>query len=120
MIASGSSTARVVGGHDRHVGEPPRHRAHLGALAAVAVAAAAEHHDQPPAADELARRPQHVLERVGRVGVVDEHREGLAALDGSKPPGHARRPRDARARRASCGQPQQLAHGDHAERGWTG
>ena len=40
---------------------------------------------------ELARRPQHVVERVGRVRVVDEHGEGLALVDGLEAAGHARR-----------------------------
>ncbi len=53
--------ARVVGGHDRDVGEPRRDLAHQRALAAVAVAAGAEHADHaapaaaaPRGAEEIA------------------------------------------------------------------
>ena len=38
-----------------------------------------------------ARGAQDVLQRVGRVGVVDEHREALALVDGLEAPGHAAR-----------------------------
>ena len=44
----------------------------IGPLAPVPVAAAAEHHDEPPAG-ERAQRRERALERVGRVGVVAEH-----------------------------------------------
>ena len=71
--------ARVVRGHEHAIGQPPRGIAHQRALAAVAVAARAEDHVQPTARD-LARRAQHVLERVGRVGVVHEHAEVLALV----------------------------------------
>ena len=74
--------ARVVGGDDGDVGEPVGDLAHQRALVAVAVAAAAEDADQPsPGGRDLARGSEHVLERVGRVGVVDEDRERLALVD---------------------------------------
>src|SRR5438270_861254 len=41
--------ARIVVGDDDEIGQPRRHRAHLGPLADVAVAAGAEDDDQPPA-----------------------------------------------------------------------
>ena len=88
--------ARVVGCDDGDVGQAPHDRAHQRPLAAIAVAAASEDADQAPGGD-LARRPQHVLEPVRRVGVVDEHREGLAGVDRLEPPGHARDGREARA-----------------------
>ena len=40
--------ARVVGGDDRQVGVARRDLAHERPLAAIAIAAAAEHDDQPP------------------------------------------------------------------------
>ena len=57
---------------------------------------------------ELARGAQHVLERVGRVRVVDEHREGLALVDRLEAAGHAagarqRRRRSSRRRRRARG-----------------
>ena len=64
--------ARVVGGDDREVRQPRRDLAHHRPLAAVAVAARAEHDDQPPGR-QLARRQQHLLQRVRLVRVVDEH-----------------------------------------------
>ena len=57
------------------------------ALRAVAVAAAAEDDGQAPAGQgpQLA---EHLLEGVGRVGVVDEHAEVLAALHRLQAAGH--------------------------------
>ena len=49
MIAVRVLGARVVGGDDGEVGEPGADRAHQRPLVAVAVAAAAEDADQPPA-----------------------------------------------------------------------
>ena len=89
MIASGSSLRGLSEVTTATSASRRATVAHLRALAAVAVAAAAEHDQQAPAVHELAGRAQHVVERVGRVGVVDDHREGLAAVD---------RPRSARAR----------------------
>ena len=72
-----------------------------GPLAAVAVAAGAEDADDARrGADQLARGAQHVLERVGRVGVVDEHGEVLTLLDGLEAAGHAHA--RARAPRPAC------------------
>ncbi len=64
--------AGVVRGEDRRVGVLHGDVRHLGPLGAVAVAAAAAHHEHPlPRAPDLAQRPQHVFERIGRVGVID-------------------------------------------------
>ena len=48
-MAAGSSRARIVVGDDGDVGQPAGDLAHQRALALVAVAAGAEHHDQPAA-----------------------------------------------------------------------
>ena len=80
--------ARVVGGDDRDVGEVARDPAHHRPLLAVAVAAAAEDADDAPGV-ELARGREHVLERVGRVRVVDDDRERLPLVDGLEATGDA-------------------------------
>ena len=72
--------------------DPPHQRP----LAAVAVAAGAED-DREPAVAEPAGGADHVLERVGSVGIVDDHREGLACVDRLEAAGHARRPTRSRA-----------------------
>ena len=79
-IASGSSDARIVGGRDRDVGERARDPTHRLALAAVAVAAAAEHEDDL-AVGQLPHGREQARERVLRVRVVDEDRVGLSGLD---------------------------------------
>ena len=80
--------ARVVGGDDGEVGQARGDLAHQRALVAVAVAAAAEHADAAAARrSSSARRAEDVLQRVGRVGVVDEHGERLALLDRLEAPG---------------------------------
>ena len=80
MIASGSSDRGLsevtTAISDSSAPGPPHQRALLG----VSVAAAAEHRDQPMTG-QPARRCEHVLERVRRVGVVDDHAEGLALVD---------------------------------------
>ena len=81
MIASGSSERGLSEVTIAAVGEPRGDLAHQRALAAVAVAAGAETHDHAARASSAARGLQHVLERVGRVRVVDEHGEGLALVD---------------------------------------
>src|SRR4051812_2846601 len=72
--------ARVVRGDDHDVGVVARDCAHERPLRAVAVAAGAEDDDHA-AGGERARGAQHVVERVRRVGVVDEHGERLALVD---------------------------------------
>ena len=82
--------ARVVVGDDHAVGAFFRDRRHLRALAAIAVAAAAEHAGQA-AGRVLAQARQRLLERVGRVRVVDDHQRlavvaaGLTISTGSEP-----------------------------------
>ncbi len=67
--------------------------AHDRALAAVAVAAAAEHHAEARAGlEQLARGGEHVLERVRGVGVVDHHQERLAGLHALEAPRDGRDP----------------------------
>ena len=62
--------------------------AHLRPLAAVAVAAGAEHDDQPsPRTSRAARSP--FSQRLGRVRVVHQHAEALALVDRLEPAGHA-------------------------------
>ena len=82
--------ARVVGGHDRQVGEPRPDLPHQRALAGVAVAARAEDDDHAALGDR-ARRQQDVLERARLVRVVDDDGERLALVDRLEAPGHARR-----------------------------
>ena len=88
MIASGSSLRGLSEVTSTRSASRARRVAHQRALAAVAVAARAEHHVQPAPRD-LARRAQHVLERVGRVRVVHEHAEVLALVDRLEAAGHA-------------------------------
>ena len=93
-IAAGSSLRGLSSVTMAHVGEARGRRAHQRALAAVAVAAGAEHHVQP-ARGMRAQRGQQPLQRVRRVGVVHIDR------------GAVRQPRRqlhaGRARRAGCG-----------------
>ena len=88
--------------------------AHQRTLAAVAVAARADDADDAPAR-ELARGTQHVLERVGLVRVVDDHRERLPLLHGLEPARHAaHRLEPARDRRVV--DPEQARRCERAER----
>ena len=59
-------------------------RAHDRPLAAVAVAAAAEDDDEP-ACDEGPQRRERLLQRVGLVGVIDEHRRAGLVADALEP-----------------------------------
>ena len=97
MIALRVFAARVVAGDDHLVGERARDAAHQRALAAVAVAAAAEHAHELAVRvprgrcsrrHELAQRAQHLLERVGRVRVVDDDERLRAAAVALDAPGH--------------------------------
>ena len=68
--------ARVVVGDDDDVGAARRGLAHERPLVRVAVAAGAEHDDQPArSAQRRAARPAAALDRVGLVRVVDEREE---------------------------------------------
>ena len=85
--------ARVVGGDDHAAGQPGRDRAHLRPLAAVAVAAAAEHADQLAAARlrQGLQCRQRLVQRIRRVGVVHHHLRQLAAVaDALHAAGHRR------------------------------
>ncbi len=115
MIASGSSVRGLSEVTTATSARPRATSAHLRALAAVAVAAAAEHHDETPTlGHELAGRAQHVVERVGRVRVVDDHLERLAPRrPASKRPGTPGHRGDA-AGHGVVGEAEQLADGDDA------
>ena len=105
--------ARVVAGDEHFIGQPRGGRAHQRALAFVAVAAAAEHGPEPPAARRRQRAQglQGFFQRVGRVGVV-HHGQRLA---GSGNLLHAaRHGGQAAARTRGGGQRHaQRAHGGH-------
>ena len=77
--------ARIVVGDDRLVGQLAGDGAHLRTLALVAVAAAAEDHDEPVlriGTQRLQRRPQ----RIGGVGIVHEHRRAIMLGHEFQPP----------------------------------
>ena len=85
----GILAARVVGGDDDEIAQPSGHRAHERPLGPIAVAAAAEHRDQP-AAGQRPRRLEQVAQRVVGVGVVDDDRHPvLVARNDLKASGHA-------------------------------
>src|SRR3954452_5068493 len=105
--------ARVVRRDDHDVGLVAGDRAHERPLRAVAVPAGAEHDDEAPAR-ERARGAQHVVERVGRVGVVDEHRERLALVDRLEAARHAHGPGEAVGDRRIV-EPQRARRGHRAE-----
>ena len=100
----GILAARVVGGDDRDVGELGGELAHQRPLAAVAVAAGTDDDDDAVPVRELARRAQHLLERVGLVRVVDDDVERLAGVDRLEAAGHAAHRLEAAAgsRRQRC------------------
>ena len=85
----------VVARDDRQVRRRGRGRPHQRALAAIAVAPAAEHDDEHGRGPARAR-PGGRPEAVGRVRVVDEDGEWLTFLDRLQPPGHAGQPFDPR------------------------
>src|SRR3954471_6798415 len=72
----GGLRARVVGRHDRHVGALGGHAPHQRPLAAISITTATEDADHPRGG-QFTGCAQHVLQRIGRVGVVDEHGERL-------------------------------------------
>ena len=86
--------ARVVVGDHEHVGQPGRDLAHHRALARVAVAAGADHDDQPTGR-QRAQRGQRGLDGVGLVGVVDDHVEVLPGVDPLESAGDAAGPAPA-------------------------
>ena len=88
MIAQWILAARVVRGDDDHVGKVAGDLAHQRALLTVAVAAGPEDHDHAPFG-ELTCRPEHVVERVRLMGVVDHDGEGLPFVDRFESARHA-------------------------------
>ena len=79
----------VAGGHNK-IAAFARGLAHLGALGAVAIAAAAEKRDHARAGSRghLAGERGEVAQRVVGVRVVDDHRERLARIDGLEAAGN--------------------------------
>ena len=71
--------ARIIGGNEDAIGEPRRNRAHERPLGRIAIAARAEHHREAarPRRGDRTQRLQHVLERIGRVRVVDHHERSI-------------------------------------------
>ena len=106
MMAAGSSLRGLSEVTTATSARAGRGGAHGRPLGGVAVAAAAEHHEHP-ACGGLAGRRQGLGQAVGRVGVVDDHGEGLAGVDRLEAAGHrrggrrARRPRWRRRCRAA-------------------
>ena len=96
----GIFAARIVVGDDGEIGLGDGDLAHLGALALVAVAAAAEHHDEP-VLDIGTQGVERLGERVGRMGIVDEDRRAAARRAGQiEPPARASQRRQASAARS--------------------
>ena len=81
--------ARVVVGHDQQVCPACGELAHHRALAAVAIAAAPEH-DEQPATGERSQRSQRAGDGGRFVAVVDDGEERLAGVDSLHPAGHGR------------------------------
>ena len=100
----GLLAARIVVGHQREVGEARGDLAHHRPLAAVAVAAAAEHHDQL-ALGERPQGRQHRLQRLGLVGVVDIDRRAASCGGPRAAAGPARRSGSPAPRRARATSP---------------
>jgi hypothetical protein len=98
----GRLEARVVAGDHHVLGLLDRDRAHQRPLAGVAVAAAAEHAPQLPAPLDRERpeRRERLLQRIGRVGVVDHHLGPgrVGAGDPLHAPRHWRQPGAGRGR----------------------
>ena len=89
MIAAGSSLRGLSDVRTTTLRASGCRLAHRRPLGAVAVAAAAEHHQRRVSATASSRAAsQHLLEPVGRVGVVDDDAERLALVDRLEPAGH--------------------------------
>ena len=113
-IAAGSSVRGLSSVTISDVGEPGGDRAHDRPLAGVAVAAGAEDDDDLPVG-ERAQGGEHGLDRVGLVGVVDDHGEVLAGVDPLQPARHSPAGRDA-ARDLVRVEAGQRRRGDRGER----
>ena len=80
--------ARIVVGHDRDVSLLDRNATHDRALALVAIAAAAEHRNQPARRE----RPAGIERRGKRLGlmrIVDDGEPAVSFPDDLEPAGHA-------------------------------
>ena len=99
MIVAGSSLRGLSDVTTATLRAGGRGRAHRRPLGAVAVAAGAEHHQDAMSGGHLARRVEHTLETVGRVGVVDDDAERLALVDRLEPPRHRSSVAEARGDR---------------------
>ena len=77
-IAGRIFASGIVVGDDHQVGEPARNPAHLRPLALVTVASGSEQRDQSTL-DVRPKRCNRSLERVGRMRIVDVHRDPIAA-----------------------------------------
>lgn len=112
--------ARVVAGHDHRVGALLRDAAHERPLGAVAVAAAAEHAPQAPAAllRHGAQRLQGLLERIGRVGVVHGHQGPVRLVDELHAARHGRELCAQAQRACSSGMPSARRLATTASRLW--
>ena len=111
-IARRLLAARIVVGHDHAVGVRGGDAAHLGPLARIAIAAAAEQRDQA-AAGVRPQRVERLAERIGGMGVVDEHLRALRmARDPLQAAPHAAQPLERPDRGRRIG-----AAGDHQAQG---
>ena len=90
--------AWIVGRNDHAIGQCTCDASHLRSLAAVTITTAAEDDDHAPRG-EGPHGTQHVVERVRRVRVVDDHAEGLVRGDDLEPSGHTREPGTSRRNR---------------------
>ena len=85
--------ARVIGGEHDEIASLAGGLAHQGTLSAIAIATAAEQGNdfsfQAGLRNKVAGQRGEVAERVVGVRVVDDNREGLAAIDALEPAGNA-------------------------------
>ena len=115
----GILAARIVVGDDDAIGELGRDAPHLRPLAGIALAAAAEHADERAALGHGGpQRGQHLVERVGRVRVIDHDQRLAVAAQALHP---SRRRRDARERRErrveiDAAREQHAQHAQHVRR----
>ena len=84
---SGLFGPRVVARDDGEVGQARGHLAHQRPLPPIPITPAAKSHDDPGRA-ETSGRPQHVVQAVGCVGIVDQHLESLPSLHRFQSAGH--------------------------------
>ena len=112
-IAAGSSLPRIVAGDHDAIGEGRRHAAHLRPLAGIAIAAATEHaHEAPPLRDRGTHRREHLLQRVGRMRVIDHDQRRASSAQPLHAAGRRREPAQRVERRLQ----RHPAREQHAER----